>query len=568
MGGLFCRAATAGAVAPDARDDDEETHPTVLLACLRAADSGEIELEGGSSCPPLAAFPPQLLCVAGLRVLALRKALLTGLPDAFGDSLPGLVELDLSDGHLATLPRSLGALQRLRKLTLFKNHLVALPDSLGACVALVELNVFDNRLTCLPPGIAGLERLEDVRDGGRGAHAGRARAPAPCAHDGGCGGAPAPPPRAGPPRAPHPAPCSSPPHSPHAPQLNAASNRLARLPRALLDCAAGAAAGHRGAAASERRGERAAAPASVAGAGSIDHRVQRGIPGDPGDASYAGVDDDAREPEGGGHSDDATESPAAAGAQPQGEGGAGEEQGEEAAADQGVVYRWIALKRLALHMNQLEALPDLTCASATLTQLQVNFNRLRRLPELGRAGSLAMIDASHNLIAELPSSGALAQLRSLASLSLKHNALSGTLAGGIGACGALETLNLEANPRLQRLPEELGGCCALKVLLLKDCGLAALPFELAQAPRLARLSFERTPLAHAMAVAGLGCSRSATHSAAASRQSSAAAPGAAGDGELEPPAAAPLSPRAAAQQVTLVRHLSSMCEAAGGWLNL
>lgn len=58
MGALLCGAASGVAPERDAPpDDDNDTHPTVLLAALRGSDSGEIVLEGGATCPPLATFP-------------------------------------------------------------------------------------------------------------------------------------------------------------------------------------------------------------------------------------------------------------------------------------------------------------------------------------------------------------------------------------------------------------------------------------------------------------------------------------------------------------------------------
>ena len=358
--------------------------------------------------PAAGDLPAQLLCVAGLRVLALRRALLTALPDALGGSLPALVELDLSDGHLATLPRSIGALQRLRKLTLFKNHLMALPDELGDCLALVELNVFDNRLTSLPPGIAELERLEDVR---ACAYAcARARAHTSALPWAGarrllrvCVRARA---RAAP--APHPTPaahislglCPLAATAPllarmhacaHALQLNVASNRLTQLPRA---AAGSRAAGHQlwvgdvasGAASRARRQHMAAA---VGGAGSIgdaprllDGAVVDECCGVHGDGDGSGT------PSGGGGGSDGGSIDQPGPTVAPGEG-AGLDAARDAEAPAGVVYRWRALKRLAVHMNQLEALPDLSSASATLRRCRWASTSSAGCPRWGRRPGLS-----------------------------------------------------------------------------------------------------------------------------------------------------------------------------------
>lgn len=169
MGAGLCRSA----VAPEEGDGDGKgstrnlaldtaTHPTVLLAVLRANETKKIELEGGVSCPPLTLFPQPLLDVTGLKILVLRKTMLTCLPDNFGEHLATLVELEISDGHLIMLPPSIGKMKALRKLTVFKNHLKALPEELGDCSSLAEINFFDNHLTELPRALATLQTLEDV----------------------------------------------------------------------------------------------------------------------------------------------------------------------------------------------------------------------------------------------------------------------------------------------------------------------------------------------------------------------------------------------------------------------
>lgn len=245
--------------------------------------------------------------------------------------------------------------------------------------------------------------------------------------------------------------------------------------------------------------------------------------------------------------------------------------------DEGVVYTWPRLRRLALHMNKLTSLPDLTCAAGSLATLQINENKLTALPALGPASRLALLDASKNLIAALPEGGALSALSGLTSFSVKQNALT-RVPRALGACTRIETLNLEANPGLTALPDEVGALPALKVLLLKDSGLCVLPLPLARSGALARLSLERTPLALALINCGATGSGGVVtlpkepkpRSPAGGTPGGAAASAADLVATALAAAVVPavLPPAVASQQSELVRVLVRRCDAAGGWCKM
>ena len=233
----------------------------------------------------------------------------------------------------------------------------------------------------------------------------------------------------------------------------------------------------------------------------------------------------------------------------------------------GVTYRWRSLKRLALHMNRLTELPDLSCAASCLTTLQLNNNLLTQLPRLGPAKALTLLDASHNAIARLPHAQQLRQLTSLTNLSLKNNKLV-TLPPDIGACGVLETLNLESNGSLTSLPEEVGDVTSLKVLLLKDSGVCVLPMSLAELTCLTRVSLERTPLAAALS------GKPGASAATVTTSPRPEAGGGGGGGGLSSPrgqqaaAMAALTPQQLAAQQALIRGVTQQCNLNGGWCKL
>lgn len=77
-----------------------------------------------------------------------------------GDALPNLVQLELADNALETLPDGLGALRSLRTLIISNNKLRKLPASICTLSALETLDARGNRLTALPASIGQLGALQ------------------------------------------------------------------------------------------------------------------------------------------------------------------------------------------------------------------------------------------------------------------------------------------------------------------------------------------------------------------------------------------------------------------------
>ncbi|XP_067412973.1 malignant fibrous histiocytoma-amplified sequence 1 [Emydura macquarii macquarii] len=112
------------------------------------------------------------------------------------------------------------------------------------------------------------------------------------------------------------------------------------------------------------------------------------------------------------------------------------------------------LRKLSLSHNQLgadgAALPGRLGALRQLEELDLSFNRLRRLPEaLGRLQQLRSLDVDHNQLPGFPPP--LLEL------------------------GALEELDCSGNRQLRALPEGIAALRRLKILWLSGTGLGALP---------------------------------------------------------------------------------------------
>ncbi|KAJ6653510.1 hypothetical protein lerEdw1_009182, partial [Lerista edwardsae] len=119
------------------------------------------------------------------------------------------------------------------------------------------------------------------------------------------------------------------------------------------------------------------------------------------------------------------------------------------------------LRKLSLSHNQLGADGDGTLPAGLgglqqLEELDLSFNRLRRLPEeaLGRLQQLRTLDVDHNQLPSFP--------RVLLELA------------------ALEELDCSGNRLLQALPEGISSLRRLKILWLSGTGLATLPEGLCQ----------------------------------------------------------------------------------------
>ncbi|CAM2112881.1 unnamed protein product [Caretta caretta] len=131
------------------------------------------------------------------------------------------------------------------------------------------------------------------------------------------------------------------------------------------------------------------------------------------------------------------------------------------------------LRKLSLSHNQLgadgAALPGRLGALRRLEELDLSFNRLRRLPEaLGRLPRLRSLDVDHNQLPAFP-----APLLEL---------------------GALEELDCSGNRQLRVLPEGIAALRCLKILWLSGTGLGALPEGLCQLGALESLMLDGNQL--------------------------------------------------------------------------
>ena len=111
----------------------------------------------------LSALPPDVCArLPAVRALLLSQNLIGELPAVAWSSLGELLELDLSDNRLSSLPSDgLRALRSLRVLRLARQRgpkgeriLTELPDALGGLPRLEELDVRGNALAELPAGLA------------------------------------------------------------------------------------------------------------------------------------------------------------------------------------------------------------------------------------------------------------------------------------------------------------------------------------------------------------------------------------------------------------------------------
>lgn len=156
------------------------------------------------------------------------------------------------------------------------------------------------------------------------------------------------------------------------------------------------------------------------------------------------------------------------------------------------ISRWTAVTRLAVQMNPMGSLPDLSPMASTLTQLQFNSCPVRAWPVMGTspAGALTNIDASKSEIASIPE-GAFALLPAVTALNLSGTPLT-ALPSDLGECVALETLNL-GNCKLESLPASIGRCKALKALVAMGNRFVTLPAELSECSAITRCVIDKCP---------------------------------------------------------------------------
>ncbi|KAA0168842.1 hypothetical protein FNF31_00003 [Cafeteria roenbergensis] len=121
------------------------------------------------------------------------------------------------------------------------------------------------------------------------------------------------------------------------------------------------------------------------------------------------------------------------------------------------------LRRLVASHNELVELPPLLGSCSSLEALWVEHNGLTRLPDsICRMGRLASLRASHNRLSRLPAD--LGDCQSLLELTARHNLLEG-LPGSLGRMADLQMADLAHN-RISAIPGTIGGCRSLRHLSL------------------------------------------------------------------------------------------------------
>ncbi|NWR17541.1 MFHA1 protein, partial [Emberiza fucata] len=158
--------------------------------------------------------------------------------------------------------------------------------------------------------------------------------------------------------------------------------------------------------------------------------------------------------------------------------------------DGGALAGLRGLRKLSLSHNELGAegpgLPPRLAELGCLEELDLSFNRLRRLPEgLGRLRHLRTLDVDHNLLPSFPAP--LLELAALEELDCSGNRHLGALPEGIAALRRLKILWLSGTG-LASLPEGLCQLSALESLMLDGNRLQALPAGFGSLQRLKMLN--------------------------------------------------------------------------------
>ncbi|NXV33432.1 MFHA1 protein, partial [Rissa tridactyla] len=158
--------------------------------------------------------------------------------------------------------------------------------------------------------------------------------------------------------------------------------------------------------------------------------------------------------------------------------------------DGGALAGLRGLRKLSLSHNELGAegpgLPPRLAELGRLEELDLSFNRLRRLPEgLGHLRHLRALDVDHNLLPSFPAP--LLELAALEELDCSGNRHLGALPEGIAALHRLKILWLSGTG-LAALPEGLCQLSALESLMLDGNRLRALPAGFGSLQRLKMLN--------------------------------------------------------------------------------
>ncbi|NXB36942.1 MFHA1 protein, partial [Eulacestoma nigropectus] len=158
--------------------------------------------------------------------------------------------------------------------------------------------------------------------------------------------------------------------------------------------------------------------------------------------------------------------------------------------DGGALAGLRGLRKLSLSHNELGAegpgLPPRLAELGCLEELDLSFNRLRRLPEgLGRLRHLRTLDVDHNLLPSFPAP--LLELAALEELDCSGNRHLGALPEGIAALRRLKILWLSGTG-LASLPEGLCQLSALESLMLDGNRLQVLPTGFGKLQRLKMLN--------------------------------------------------------------------------------
>ena len=107
----------------------------------------------------LTTLPESIDNLIHLKYLYIQHNNLTTLPESIGN-LIHLQHLNIKHNNLTTLPESIGNLIHLRFLNIQYNNLTTLPESIGNLVNLTDLYIQHNKLTTLPESFGNLINLK------------------------------------------------------------------------------------------------------------------------------------------------------------------------------------------------------------------------------------------------------------------------------------------------------------------------------------------------------------------------------------------------------------------------